>query len=77
MTDFVAVTVVDGLHDLAEDDSPSFLREVPFLDDPIKQLAALAELHDEVHISPVLKYLKELDDVGMVLMRMRRSKKQQ
>ncbi|TQE10046.1 hypothetical protein C1H46_004336 [Malus baccata] len=39
---------------------------MPLLDDPIKQLAAGTELHDEVHEDGVLVGALDLDDAGVL-----------
>mmetsp|Transcript_47244 Transcript_47244/g.110399 ORF Transcript_47244/g.110399 Transcript_47244/m.110399 type:complete len:308 (-) Transcript_47244:7-930(-) len=62
----VLVHVVDGTDDLLHQDGRLHLGEVAGLDDAIEELAAGAQLHDQVDVPVVLKRLKELDDVGVV-----------
>ena len=51
MSDLVLVHVIDGTDDLLHEDRRLHLREVTRLDDPIEELATVAELHDEVDVS--------------------------
>mmetsp|Transcript_135255 Transcript_135255/g.320593 ORF Transcript_135255/g.320593 Transcript_135255/m.320593 type:complete len:230 (-) Transcript_135255:384-1073(-) len=66
MNNILAVAVGDGrkhlLHHLPNDG----LCEVLLLHQAIKELPALAKLHDQVKVATVLIHRKEPDDVGMI-----------
>ena len=60
------MTIVNGLQNLLEYLNSVCLLEVLFSNDPIEQLAATAELCDEVDVLFILEVLVKLDDVGVV-----------
>ena len=55
--DTVAVQIVDGVYDHAEYRGGLFLGEKLFLYDLVKQLAALAQLEDQIDFGSVQEYL--------------------
>lgn len=59
------VAIVHNGDDLAAEYGSGALGVVTFGDDPVKELAAGAELHDEVHGVTVLEGALELDDVAV------------
>mmetsp|Transcript_98942 Transcript_98942/g.121128 ORF Transcript_98942/g.121128 Transcript_98942/m.121128 type:complete len:466 (+) Transcript_98942:305-1702(+) len=66
MAHLILVHVVDGTNDLLHQNGRLHFREVARLDDPVKELSARAELHDQIDVPVIFKRLKELDDVWVV-----------
>ena len=66
MRDVLFVAVIDGLHYLHKDSRSVLFVEVLFLYDLIKQLAAFAQLCDQVNILLVFEILVQLQDMGVV-----------
>lgn len=60
------MAVVDGLQDLLEHLGGVGLFEELLGNDPIEQLASLAQLSDEVNVLRVLEVLVQLDDVWVI-----------
>mmetsp|Transcript_88888 Transcript_88888/g.252010 ORF Transcript_88888/g.252010 Transcript_88888/m.252010 type:complete len:512 (-) Transcript_88888:29-1564(-) len=66
VADVHLVHVVDGPEYVLHHDRGLDLGEVARLDDPVEELAAGAELHDQVEAPVVLERLVQLDDVRVV-----------
>mmetsp|Transcript_70821 Transcript_70821/g.200653 ORF Transcript_70821/g.200653 Transcript_70821/m.200653 type:complete len:276 (+) Transcript_70821:558-1385(+) len=62
----LAMHVVDRAEDLLHGNARVRLAEVPLLDDPVKQLSAVANLHHQVDLVVVLERLKEPNDIGVI-----------
>ncbi|RDX74389.1 hypothetical protein CR513_45876, partial [Mucuna pruriens] len=69
MHDAIVVTHLDNLSDGAGNVGSGALAVVSPGDNPVEELAALAELHDEVDVLVVLVGGLELDDVGVLRQR--------
>jgi hypothetical protein len=66
MGDATLVEVFDGTDDLAHNVGRVLLRILAPLDNLVKQLLAVHQLHDEKKLLLALKHVKELQNVGMV-----------
>lgn len=66
MHNALLVKVLHGGEHLTHDVGSVPLGEALSCDNPIEELAALAVLHDDVHVAMVDVALIELDDVGVV-----------
>ena len=63
---FLRVAIVQGEHDLFEDNSRLLLGKVLLHNDVVEKLASRAHLHHHVNVLLVLKGLVELDNVGVI-----------
>ena len=66
MDDAQVVAVRDGSHHRSEDGRRVLLGVVPPGDDAVEELAALAQLHDDVDVLAALVGVDELDDVQVI-----------
>lgn len=66
MHNVVRVAVVQSLEDLPEDFASHLLVEVLLLDDAVEELAARAQLTDQVNVDVVLEILVQLDNIRVI-----------